>query len=75
MKLSIPESKLNSEGRGGVGEEGEGKKKTERTGEKRGENWMGKCLGETGLNSERNIWIRNQIQARMERQSKLQPIS
>lgn len=50
-------------------------KKRSGRGEKRGENWMGKCLGETGLNSERNIWIRNQIQARMERQSKLQPIS
>lgn len=51
MKLSIPEPKLNSEGQWG-GEE--------RTAGKR-ENWMGKCLEEKGLSSQRNIWIRNQI--------------
>lgn len=43
MKLSIPESKLNSEGRGGVGEEGgRKKKKTERTGREKGRKLDGK---------------------------------
>lgn len=42
MKLSIPESKLNSEGWEGKGE---------RSGwERKRENWMGKCLGEKELN-------------------------
>lgn len=47
MKLSIPESKLNSERWEGKGD---------RSGwERKRENWMGKCLGEKGLNSEWNI--------------------
>lgn len=41
MKLSIPESKLNSEGWEGKGRSGWERKR---------ENWMGKCLGEKELN-------------------------
>lgn len=42
MKLSIPESKLNSKG---------WVRREERIGwERKGENWMGKCLGERRLN-------------------------
>ena len=43
MKLSVPESKLNSNGGGWGGETGANRKR-------KGENWMGKCLGERGLN-------------------------
>lgn len=42
MKLSIPESKLNSERWEGKGEKSGWERKRE--------NWMGKCLGEKELN-------------------------
>jgi len=49
MKLSIPESKLNS--KGWIGREA-------RSGwERKRENWMGKYLGERGLNKKAASWI------------------